>query len=128
MAPPVLSRKDPITGHLIKRKFPQATWLAFRLLAKLRVLRGGPLDLFGKSSERRLERQLVTDFESDIELILSKCNDSNRSHALGLARAPETVKGFGHVKLKHIRTYQNQRRELIKRIKQPDLSLIVNQG
>src|SRR4029079_10267691 len=64
LAPPILGRRDPLTGHLRKSKFGPWMMTGFRLLAKLKGLRGTPLDVFGGSEERRQERRQLADYEA----------------------------------------------------------------
>src|SRR5262245_19623365 len=70
LAPPLVAARDPDSGHLIKRSFGPWMMKAFGLLAKLRFLRGTPLDIFGYSPERRRERQLIAEYEKLIGEII----------------------------------------------------------
>jgi len=127
LAPPLLSAKDPLTGHLLKRRFPGFTLKGFALLARLRFLRGTPLDLFGHSDERKQERQLIVDYENDLAQLLQEIDTHNYSTAVAIAGLPEDIKGFGHVKAANIERYRQSRNELFQKFREPDLSLIVNQ-
>ena len=78
---------------------------AFRVLAslrKLRKLRDTPLDIFGKTAERRMERQLIEDYRDAMENVMARVGevgfDATRDTALALARLPEQISGFGHIK------------------------------
>jgi indolepyruvate ferredoxin oxidoreductase len=126
MAPPLLSRKDPLTGHLLKRRFPGFTLKLFAMLAKLKHLRGTRLDIFGKTEERKTERRLVVDYEEDVSFILDGISESNYTVAVALASLPEMIKGFGHVKMANIEKFQDKRIELKKKFREPELSLVVN--
>ena len=64
LAPPTLGDRDPQTGHLKKREFGPWMFNVFRLLAKLRRLRGTVLDIFACSEERRTERRLIGEYEA----------------------------------------------------------------
>ena len=75
---------------------------AFRLLAKLKVLRGTALDVFGYAEERRTERKLVSDYEALLAEITASLTPDNHHLAVGLANFPEKIRGFGHVKLRHL--------------------------
>ena len=127
MAPPALARKDAVTGHPLKRRFPGATLVVMGLLARLRFLRGTRLDVFGGSEERRLERQLISDYETDVEMVLTGINDGNHQYGLRLLQLPEIVKGYGHIKAGNIQRYQASRVQLISKFRQPELTLVVNQ-
>jgi indolepyruvate ferredoxin oxidoreductase len=102
LAPPLLARRDKTSG--LPRKMSFGPWLlpAFRLLAKLKLLRGTPLDPFGHSLERRTERRLIADYEAMLDEILAKLSPENHHLAVGLAVIPEKIRGFGHVKQRHL--------------------------
>ena len=102
LAPPLLSKRDPVTGQLQKRSFGPWILPAFRLLAKMRFLRGTALDIFGKTEERKMERQLIADYEDLLAEIISNLNTDNFAKAVELAALPETIRGYGHVKERHV--------------------------
>jgi indolepyruvate ferredoxin oxidoreductase len=98
LAPPLMAKRDPITGHLKKQEFgPRMLW-AFHFLAKFKKLRGTALDIFGRSDERRAERQLIVDYEKLIVALLDKLTADNLGTAVALAELPEQIRGYGHVK------------------------------
>jgi indolepyruvate ferredoxin oxidoreductase len=101
LAPPLLSRKNA-KGELQKRKFGPATGLLLRLLAQLKGLRGTPFDLFGYQAERRAERALVAEYRASIAQMLPVLTPANHAAALALARIPERIRGYGHVKQRHL--------------------------
>jgi indolepyruvate ferredoxin oxidoreductase len=72
------------------------------VLAKFKVLRGTVLDIFGYSAERRTERKLIADYEALLDEIMGKLNPDNHPVAVGLANIPEKIRGFGHVKARHL--------------------------
>ncbi len=102
LAPPILARRDPATG--LPRKTSFGPWLmpAFRVLAKFKLLRGTALDPFGRTLERRTERQLITDYEAMLDEVLARLTPDNHHLAVGLAVIPEKIRGFGHVKQRHL--------------------------
>ena len=100
LAPPLLARPDPTTGRIAKRRFGPWMMGAFKWLAKARKLRGTRWDLFGRSAERKLDRQLLADYEADIDLILENLDAGKLSAAVALASWPAAVRGFGHVRAK----------------------------
>jgi indolepyruvate ferredoxin oxidoreductase len=71
---------------------------AFRLLAKFRRLRGTPFDVFGRSAERRSERQLITEYEATLDEIAARLTPQNHAAAMELAAIPMEVRGYGHIK------------------------------
>jgi indolepyruvate ferredoxin oxidoreductase len=98
LAPPLLARRDKRTGHLRKQSFGPWMMGAFRLLARLKLLRGTPLDPFGWTAERRWERQLLADYEAVLHTIEQKLAPGNHVTAVALASYPQKIRGFGHVK------------------------------
>ncbi len=101
LAPPLISKKDPLTGHLKKQEFGKWTFSAFKQLAKLKHLRGGTFDVFGKTDERKMERQLILDYRHCIEGLLSRLDANNHALAVEIAKIPEHIRGYGHVKEAH---------------------------
>ena len=102
LAPPLLARRDRTTG--LPRKMSFGPWLlpAFRLLAKLKFLRGTAFDPFGRTQERRTERQLVEDYRAMLNKVLDGLTADNHQIAVALAAIPEKIRGFGHVKQRHL--------------------------
>ena len=98
LAPSWLAKRDPNSGAPRKRTFGPWMLKAFDVLAKFKFLRGTALDPFGRSLERQQERELIDSYVADIELILSHLSAGNRHSALSLARLPERIRGYGHVK------------------------------
>lgn len=98
LAPPLLAKRDSVTGHLKKRSFGPWVFRAFKVLARLKSLRGGSLDIFGYTPERRMERELLTHFEGLLDEILARLTPDNHVVAVELAKIPQTIRGFGHVK------------------------------
>jgi indolepyruvate ferredoxin oxidoreductase len=104
LAPPLLARRDKITG--VPRKMTFGPWIfpVFRMLAKFKFLRGTLFDLFGHTAERKIERSLVREYEALLEEIFVKLTPENHHLAVGLAAIPDKIRGFGHVKLRHLKT------------------------
>ncbi|HEX4410841.1 MAG TPA: indolepyruvate ferredoxin oxidoreductase family protein [Xanthobacteraceae bacterium] len=102
LAPPILAPLDKTTG--LPRKLSFGPWImpAFRLLAKLKFLRGTTFDPFGRSVERRTERKLIDDYEATLSEVIAKLSPENHHLAVGLAAIPEKIRGFGHVKQRHL--------------------------
>src|SRR5262245_15142654 len=103
LAPPLLSRVNKVTGEPKKITFGPWIFPLFRLLAKLKFLRGTAFDPFGYSAERKTERALVRDYEAMLEEVLAKLDANNHHVAVGLAAIPDKIRGFGHVKLRHLK-------------------------
>jgi indolepyruvate ferredoxin oxidoreductase len=101
LAPPLVARRNE-KGELQKKKYGPAMLTAFRVLAKLKGLRGTPFDIFGTTSERRAERALPAEYRQSIEQVIASLNAANHSQALEIARIPDQIKGFGHVKERNL--------------------------
>ena len=102
LAPPLLARRDPETGELRKREYGGWMLGAFRVLARMRRLRGTRLDLFGRTAERRMERRLIEEYRETVGEILDRLAPANHEAAVALASVPEGIKGFGHVKERNV--------------------------
>ena len=103
LAPPLLARRDKATGEPKKMTFGPWIFPLFSLLAKFKVLRGTAFDPFGYSTERKTERALVRDYEALLDEVLAKLDAGNHHIAVGLAAIPEKIRGFGHVKMRHLK-------------------------
>jgi indolepyruvate ferredoxin oxidoreductase len=97
LAPPLFAKKDA-KGHLVKAEFGAWMWTAFKLLVKLKGLRGGAFDVFGYSAERRMERALIAEYRAMVEGLLPALDATTHATAVELAALPEQIRGFGHVK------------------------------
>jgi indolepyruvate ferredoxin oxidoreductase len=115
LAPPLLARPDPVTGEPRKMQFGPWMLRAFGLLAKLKGLRGTPLDIFGRTAERRMERALIGEYETTVEAQLRGLTRDNHALAVEIAALPETIRGFGHVKAKSVAAARGKQAELMKR-------------
>jgi indolepyruvate ferredoxin oxidoreductase len=113
LAPPMLSKKNE-KGELQKQKFGPWMLTAFKVLTKFKGLRGTALDVFGKTQERQMERALIVDYKASIDTLLNTLNASNHALAVDVARIPELIKGFGHVKERNVKTARLQWAGLMK--------------
>ncbi len=102
LAPPLLARRDKHTG--LPRKTSFGPWMmpAFKLLARLKGLRGTALDVFGRTAERRMERALLARYEALLTEIETSLTPSNHEVYTALAALPQRIRGFGHVKERHL--------------------------
>ena len=92
------ARPDPRTGVMGKGEAGPWAMAAFRLMARLRFLRGSLLDPFRNSDERKLERSLIAEFEADIDDLVRRLAPGTHALAIRIASLPETIKGYGRVK------------------------------
>jgi indolepyruvate ferredoxin oxidoreductase len=100
LAPPLLAKRDPATGELQKRDFGPWIFSAFKLLAKMKFLRGSALDVFGKTEERQHERQMIEDYVRLLDEIAPQLTAANYAAAVALVSVPDEIRGYGHVKEK----------------------------
>jgi indolepyruvate ferredoxin oxidoreductase len=98
LAPSWLSKPDAATGQPRKRSFGPWMLKAFGVLARFKFLRGSALDPFGHSAERRLERELIEEYEANVAYLLAELKADNYRTAVALAEIPEQIRGYGHVK------------------------------
>ena len=104
LAPPLFSRPDPDTGRIYKRTFGPWIFSAMGLLTRLKGLRGGAFDPFGRTEERRTERALIGEYEAIIDELLKTLSAENHRVALAIAEVAEIIRGFGPVKAANIET------------------------
>jgi indolepyruvate ferredoxin oxidoreductase len=102
LSPPILARIDPATGRPRKIKFGPWVFFLFKVLARLKFLRGSIFNIFGYSAERRIERQLIAEYEAVIVELAEALSPTNHALAIDLARVPDQIRGFGPVKLQSV--------------------------
>jgi indolepyruvate ferredoxin oxidoreductase len=120
LAPPLLAPRDPKTGELQKRTYGRWIFTVFKLLAKLKGLRGTPLDIFGYTAERKAERALIADYEATMEEILKGLKKENHGLAVEIARTPEVIRGFGHIKERAMEAAAVHKAHLLDLFRHPD--------
>ncbi len=98
LAPPLLSRTDQRTGKPAKMAFGRWIEPAFAVLARMKRLRGTPFDPFGRTAERRMERRLIAEYFDLVERVSCDLGPDTLPVAIELARLPQDIRGFGHVK------------------------------
>jgi indolepyruvate ferredoxin oxidoreductase len=102
LAPPLLGGGVDALGRPKKRAFGAWIMPLFRLLAKMRGLRGTSFDIFGRSADRRLERDLIAGYEKDVATVLRLLSPVTIDTAVELLSLPERIRGFGPVKEKAV--------------------------
>lgn len=110
LAPPLISRPDPVTGKARKYEFGAWIFPIFKVLKNLKGLRGTPFDPFGYSDERRRERALVAEYKA---MVVDLSEDANPETALAIADLPESIRGFGHVKMASIKEFGGAKNGLL---------------
>jgi len=119
MAPPIMEKQDPATGRPQKREF--GSWMlgALGVLAKFKFLRGTPLDLFGYHKDRKAERDLIRQYEQDMEAVLQHLEKKNMALCAEILSLPDEIRGYGPVKEGNIKRAGMKRDLLLKRLADP---------
>jgi indolepyruvate ferredoxin oxidoreductase len=119
LSPPLLAPRDRDTGLPVKRRYGPWMLRAFEVLARLKFLRGTTFDIFGRTPERRQERQLIADYEALIDEILAGLSHDKHRLAVALASLPEQIRGYGHIKNEHLAKVQTRQAELLAAFRAP---------
>jgi len=115
LAPPLLAKTDPVTGEPRKMRF--GSWMSgvFKILHRMKFLRGTPLDPFGHTEERRTERALIREYEETVERVLARLTPQNHAAAVLIAAIPDEIRGYGHIKARTLGPARKKRDELLAR-------------
>ena len=120
LAPPVFDSKKDALGRPAKRSYNGSRMMpVFRLLAKMKGLRGTALDIFGYSAERRLERNLIAEYENDVAAVLDRLSPANVETAIELLSLPDRIRGYGPVKEKAVADTKARHAELLRDLANP---------
>ncbi|MFL9924270.1 indolepyruvate ferredoxin oxidoreductase family protein [Herbaspirillum lusitanum] len=120
LAPPLLAKHDD-KGHLIKKQYGPWMMRAFGVLAKFKFLRGSALDPFGHTAERRQERALIDEYRDTLTRLLRNLSAENLVQVTAVARIPEDIRGYGHVKERHLKAAKQKEASLLRMIEHPEL-------
>jgi indolepyruvate ferredoxin oxidoreductase len=115
LAPPLLAKPDPVTGEPRKMRFGLWILPVFKVLKRLRFLRGTALDPFGHTEERRMERALIGEYEDCVERLLAGLSPQNHALGVQIASLPEEMRGFGYIKKRNVDAARRKRDELLAR-------------
>jgi indolepyruvate ferredoxin oxidoreductase len=125
LAPPLLARRNPDTGELVKQEFGAGMLRAFKWLARLRRLRGTALDIFGYTAERKRERQDLVEFLELLQLLSAELDQGDYSTAVELIDDTARLRGYGHVKDRNRELVLAQREVLLKRFRGQERESVV---
>ena len=117
MAPPIFGKRDK-QGNPQKSEFGPWMATALKYLARLKFLRGTAFDPFGYGEDRRMERALIAEYETDLDEAAAVLGPNTRDIAIALAELPLQIKGFGHVKAAHAAAAAKRREELLAALRQ----------
>jgi indolepyruvate ferredoxin oxidoreductase len=120
LAPPLWAKADPATGEPRKRAFGPWMLTAMRLLARMKGLRGTPLDVFGYSAERRKERALIEEYLRTVEGLLEGLTAQRLALAAEIAAIPEFIRGYGPVKERHLKEAKAREADLLEQWRNPN--------
>ena len=115
LAPPLLARRDPVTGEPRKRTYGPWMWRVFGILAKMRGLRGTVFDPFGRTEERRMERRLIEEYFETVGELLAGLRSENLGQAVEIASVPDRIRGYGHVKERNVAEAEAEKAALLER-------------
>jgi len=118
LAPPLLAKHDK-EGRAIKQEFGSWMMGAFGVLAKLKGLRGTPFDIFGYTAERKTERALIGQYRDTVSALLPKLSSENLAQAVAIASIPEDIRGYGHVKERHLASAKAKEAQLLSSFHNP---------
>lgn len=119
LAPPIFGGMKHPNGRPRKRQFGPSTKHLFKLLAKMKALRGTPFDIFGYTAERKMERGLVEAYETILSEFTGKLTEKNLAAAIELANYPNKIRGFGPVKEKSAEKADETKKQLLERFRKP---------
>ncbi|GHA87432.1 indolepyruvate ferredoxin oxidoreductase family protein [Cognatilysobacter bugurensis] len=118
LAPPLLAKRNA-NGELVKQQYGPWVFTAFKFMAKLKFLRGGAFDVFGRTEERRMERRLIEEYFRTVEGLLGTLDRGNVGLAAEIASIPEHIRGYGHVKEAHLEKAKARETELLREWSNP---------
>tara|TARA_R110002124_G_scaffold233406_1_gene398793 strand:+ start:178603 stop:182100 length:3498 start_codon:yes stop_codon:yes gene_type:complete len=125
LAPPIFEQDDPATGRPKKRKFGPWMMHGFKILAKMKALRGTPFDVFGYHQARKDERALIKHYEALVDTVLAKLSPETVDTCIELLNLPDMIKGYGPVKDENIEKYYQCHAELLSALEyQPPIEAV----
>ena len=119
LAPPLLGGKRDARGRPLKKEFGAWVLPLFRVLAKVRHLRGTAFDVFGYTAERRMERQLIVEFEQAVDSVLAALDASNHELATAAISGFLEIRGYGPVKETAVAEARKQIGEALAALERP---------
>jgi indolepyruvate ferredoxin oxidoreductase len=119
MAPPLWAKPDPATGEARKRTYGPWMMTAMRVLASFKGLRGTFLDPFGYQHDRRVERALIGEYEKVVDELLDGLTPERLALAVDIASIPEFIRGYGHVKARHLKDAKSREAALLAQWRAP---------
>ncbi|HEY4371861.1 MAG TPA: DUF6537 domain-containing protein, partial [Burkholderiales bacterium] len=118
LAPPLFAKRNA-NGELVKKRYGPWMMSAFGLLAKMKGLRGGALDIFGYTEERRKERAMIGEYRDTLRGLIGELSAANLEQVTAIAALPEEIRGYGHVKERHLKVAEEKRALLLQSMRAP---------
>jgi indolepyruvate ferredoxin oxidoreductase len=105
----------------LERKLKLGAWFtpSFRALYRMRRLRGTKLDPFGRAEVRRVERELIEEYEGMVEDALTALTPPTHATALELLELPDVIRGYEEIKLRNVVLFRKRAEALRKRLIRP---------
>ena len=128
MAPPLISKRDPISGHLKKREFGGWMLSALKMASLFKGMRSSPLNPFGYSQERKEDKAMLDQYEGVLNQIIDGLSENNKEAALEMARVPEFIRGYGHVRTQNIESAVRRWKSLDDQFRNPKKIIKVAMG
>jgi indolepyruvate ferredoxin oxidoreductase len=119
LAPPILGGAKDALGRPKKRPFGPWMMGVFKWLARMRFLRGTALDIFARSPDRKLERELIASYEKDVAEALSHLSPVTIETAVELLSLPDLIRGYGPVKEKAVSDIKARHAQLVADLANP---------
>ncbi|MCP4907110.1 MAG: indolepyruvate ferredoxin oxidoreductase family protein, partial [bacterium] len=117
LAPPLFARRDKLSGRLKKRSFGPWIFPVLRGLARLKFLRGTPVDIFGYTAHRRMERRLIGEYEATVEELIGILTPANHSRVVEIAALPSQILGFDQVKENALAEVEERKSKLLEELR-----------
>ncbi|MDB5803754.1 MAG: indolepyruvate ferredoxin oxidoreductase family protein [Betaproteobacteria bacterium] len=118
LAPPLFAKRNA-KGELVKKEYGAWMLAAFKLLAGMKGLRGGALDMFGYTEERKKERALIGQYRDTVRVLLDSLSAANLEQMVAIASLPEEIRGYGHVKERHLQAAKARQAQLVQAMRSP---------
>ena len=116
LAPPLIT-KEGKNGRAKKIEFGEFTIHIFKVLAWLKWLRGTKFDIFSYSKDRRLDLDLIKQYQHDLQFVKKLNLDQDKELILELLNVPSSIKGFGIVRRKNYEAASVQRKNLLEKLR-----------
>ncbi len=80
----------------------------FKSLVRSKRVRGTRMDPFGKSEERRIERELITEYVALLTRLHSGLTKDSLAQAVAIADLADQIRGFDEIKLANVTRYREE--------------------